>query len=118
MPWYPPVGWPKSKERKRHVSTCAGRSVSHVQVVRSTGKKKTLTFLPGRDDLHGVDNLRVESRGHLNADDAREQENIERSQIRLPPPRGRVIHRQAMNDIVRDWRAATHFAQLGEINTL
>jgi len=53
-----------------------------------------------RQQLSRVDDLRVEARGHLNPDDAGEQQKVHGPQVPLLVPGDGVIHRHAMDDIV------------------
>jgi hypothetical protein len=59
-----------------------------------------LTGNPGRDQLHGVDDLRIETGSHLDAHAARKQHEVQVSQIPLPVPWDRILHRHAVDNVV------------------
>jgi len=56
-----------------------------------TSRANSLTFDPCRDNLKCVDQLRVKPRCDLDSDSGRDEEEIERSQIRLSKPRNSVL---------------------------
>ena len=53
--------------------------------------KENLTFLPRGKKLGRVDDLRVKTRGHLDADDAGEEQQVQTPEIRLFVPWYRVV---------------------------
>lgn len=59
-------------------------------------------MVPRVDDLHGIDDLRVESRGDLNSHACRKQNKIQVSQIRLLVPRSVIVGQQVGQDGLRD----------------
>jgi hypothetical protein len=93
MPLYPPVGCPKS----------GSSQIDVLQVSRIT---RELTVLPGREQLSSVDDLRVEPGGHLDTDDTGEQQQVHHAQVRLLVPGDRILHRHAMDEVVRPISAA------------
>lgn len=70
-----------------------------------------LTFTPGGHDLDGVNDLRIEPRCHLDAHQAGKQHEVQIAQVPLLVPRDLIIHRHAMDDIVRLSTSANHFAE-------
>lgn len=55
---------------------------------------------PSRHELDGVDDLRVEARGHLDAHEAREEHEVEVPEVSLAVPGDRVVHRHAVDPVV------------------
>lgn len=52
-----------------------------------------LTGLPMRQQLRGIDDLRVEAAGHLDTDDTGEQQQVHAAEIWLLVPWDRIFHR-------------------------
>jgi len=57
-----------------------------------------LTLVEGLRELQGVDELRIETRGHLNTHAAHEQEEVKVSKVWLPVPWHLVLLHEARND--------------------
>lgn len=93
-----------------------GENLTRTRLVKGAypgvDEKGEHTFLPCRDNLHSVDNLRVEPRGHLDANCSRKQQPVQPPQIRFLVPRHRIIHRHAMDDVLGPSSAGNHLGSI------